>query len=496
MIRGVGPKLVILGFLAWGTTAGFAQPGGEPSVILPEAGLLPEAAAGEGKPGAKEKKVDKTSGSSTGVDPGREEAGAARESGRPEAERAEKLEGQPPLPDALTPENEALLPPVPGPHPATHAAFPQEQEAGAEFAEPAEPGPIRLWFRNEFLLGMTKRAEPPPLLSSGVNDGSSTVVVGQGGRVIYGGTGIDFHERPGGRFTVGLALREADSLYAEASYLFLASRSVGPQLNTPTFNYGPNAVGRPFFDVPNNRPDASIVGFPDLAVGTVEIKQSNFFAGFEANLGWRVCEFRRGHLDFLVGFRHWNLEESLRIDEVVTGGAKAGAFAGRTARIRDFFATDNDFYGGQVGMKAVHFRRKRLQLESFAKVAFGGSNQTVRIQGVTVLDNPVAVLPGGLLALPTNIGTDTHGNIAVIPEVGVNVGVRLAERLLVNFGYTFIYWNGVSRPGQQIDPGLDPRLIPTSTVYGQPGALQRPFFLPQDNDFWVHGFSFGMELKY
>lgn len=461
MIRGVGPMLVILGTFAWGAACAFAQePAGPPTTLPPVEGPVDPPAA----------------------------------VGRKATE--EKLADAPPLPAALTPENEALLPPVPGPHPDTHAGNPVEEEPGAEFAEPAEPGPIRLWFRNEFLLGLTKKAEPPPLLSSGVNDGSGTVVVGQGGRIIHGGTGVDFHERPGGRFTLGLALREADNLYAEVSYLFLASRSVGPQLNTPTVNYGPNAVGRPFFDVPNNRPDASIVGFPDLAVGTVEVKHSNFFDGFEANLGWRICELRRGHVDFLVGFRHWNLEETLRIDEVVTGGVKAGAFMGRTARIRDFFATDNDFYGGQIGFKAVHFRRKRLQFETYTKVAFGGTNQNVRIQGVTVLNNPTTVLPGGLLALPSNIGSDTHGNLAVIPEAGINVGVRVTERCLLNVGYTFVYWNGVSRPGQQIDPGLDPRLIPTSNAFGQPGALQRPYFLPQDNDFWMHGFSFGLELKF
>jgi hypothetical protein len=71
----------------------------------------------------------------------------------------------------------------------------------------------------------------------------------------------------------------------------------------------------------------------------------------------------------------------------------------------------------------------------------------------------------------------------------------------------------VARPGAQIDPVLNSKLVPTgafaqsqTTAAGRqspvPGAFTpgleqgRPYFNFRDTAFWAHGMNFGIEIRY
>ena len=110
---------------------------------------------------------------------------------------------------------------------------------------------------------------------------------------------------------------------------------------------------------------------------------------------------------------------------------------------------------------------------------------------------PAVTLPGGIFALPTNIGRFSGDDFAVVPEVTVKLGWRLTGNLGVFAGYNFLYWSRVIRPGNQIDRAVNDTLIPTSNVFGAAeGDLSRPARLFNTSDFWAHGVSFGVELRF
>jgi hypothetical protein len=104
---------------------------------------------------------------------------------------------------------------------------------------------------------------------------------------------------------------------------------------------------------------------------------------------------------------------------------------------------------------------------------------------------------GGVYALPSNIGRYFRDDLAVIPEIGINLRVCLSDHLQARVGYTFLYASSVARPGNQIDRVINPNQVPTDPAsFGTPGGPARPAFSFRDSDFWAQGVSFGLELRY
>jgi len=203
-------------------------------------------------------------------------------------------------------------------------------------------------------------------------------------------------------------------------------------------------------------------------------------------------------VDGLIGFRYLNLEENLAITESLRVPAGAPVDPGVGFIVSDRFETSNRFYGGQVGTK-IELRRGRWTLDFTGKVALGGMNQKARIDGSTIFDVPgqgTFIAAGGLLALPTNIGTYRRNVFAVVPELGVNLSYYLTDNLRVYAGYTFLYVNSVLRPGDQIDFGVNPTQLPSTAGPGPLVGPARPAFSFRDNEFWAHGVNFGLEYRY
>jgi hypothetical protein len=168
----------------------------------------------------------------------------------------------------------------------------------------------------------------------------------------------------------------------------------------------------------------------------------------------------------------------------------------------DRFQTTNNFYGGQLGARAS-FENSRLFINATGKVAFGGTQETVRVSGATFTNDftgfgPVASYPGGYFSQPTNIGSQSRTAFAVVPEANLNVGIRLSPWASFVVGYTFIYVSSVARPGDQIDRVINPSQAPSinanpaSTLVGP----ARPQLGVHDTDFWVQGVNFALELRY
>ena len=257
--------------------------------------------------------------------------------------------------------------------------------------------------------------------------------------------------------------------------------------------------------------------------------------GYEFNAIAHSIRTADRSIDLFAGFRSLRLEESLNIDQKVTAfndgditlqfpttGQGVGSFfnvAGNTpVFISDAFRTRNDFYGGQLGSK-FSWDLGPLTADMTAKVALGVTHQQVSINGsstATVVTDPrtnataTLTTPGGAFALLNNSGNFSQNQFTVVPEIGLNLKYALTSWLHLHVGYSAIYWSNVARPGAQIDPVLNSKLIPTGALLNFlpvppgipvgafiPGQEQgRPFFVFKDTAFWAHGVNFGMEFRY
>jgi hypothetical protein len=385
-----------------------------------------------------------------------------------------------------------------GPEHALHDAHHGEHELSAEDVPDHEAHPAsRFLFRGEYVLWIMKKETAPPLVSTGLNtDPQPGVLIPGQSTVLYGPT-IDPHERHGARFTLGYFLDDAEMTSLEASYAFAGNkdalfsvRSLGTSLGLPL-------IARPFFNAVSGKEDASLVAFPGVSQGVLDINFRSFFDTGELNFACTICGEKNKRIDLLAGFRSARLDEDLVINELdIVNGAAKSKFANQAIAVQDRFRTENRFWGGQVGARALG-QWKRLSFETTAKVALGLVNSEIDIGGSTFANgNPNFVQQAGLLALASNSGRFRSNDFAVVPEIHAQLGYRFTERFQVYVGYSFLYMSDVFRPGEQIDRRLNPNLIPTSTSFGVPGGPQAPAPQEASTDFWIHGLRVGFEIKF
>jgi hypothetical protein len=382
--------------------------------------------------------------------------------------------------------------PISAQEPHKEGAEPKEPAAenGAENGE-GERRPL-FWVESEYLFWFTRKSTVPILLTRGQTTVPRPGALDQVGTKFIYGDSIDFKDRSGARFSAGIPFGPDGMFGVEATYFFITARDVG-SFNASTGN---PVLASPFFDVVNNREDSSLVTYPGVLKGGIDIKSTSFIHSGEANFTATVWQCEKNRLTLLGGFRYLNLSEDLRILENVTGDVGAMQFMGRTIGISDRFAVDNAFYGGQLGAKA-DFRLLKFDASVYAKVAIGDSHETQTVEGQTVANTVVPInVPAGLFALSSNSGTRSRDTFAVVPEVGARLGLNVTERLSIHAGYSFLYWTNVIRPGEQIDRGLNPNLIPTSMTFGAPGGPARPAPLFQSTGYYAHGLTVGLTFRY
>jgi hypothetical protein len=369
----------------------------------------------------------------------------------------------------------------------------------------------------EYLLWWTRAANGPPLLTTSPPNGANGVPGALPGSTILlsaGDVGDTF--RDGVRFGLTYWLDDCASYGFDGRIFYTWDRTDRFEANSNKF---PNGLFRPFFianPVVAGGPPVGefreVVTAPGETTGRFSAENRSRFWGAEANYRDNVlcrcgCEWML-RADLLAGFRYLNLEESLTLIEDVTRLTVNPMFPdeGPGTRVvnRESFATQNDFYGGQLGT-AVEFRRNRLSLDFRGSVALGSTHQRLDIDGAQVRtlspSGQVLVLPGGLLALPgANIGNFTRNVFSVVPEAGLNVGYQVTDHLKAFVGYNFLYWSNVIRPGDQIDRVLDvnriPRFVnlPAGTI--PPVFPPRPAPLFRDTDFWAQGVNLGLEYRW
>jgi hypothetical protein len=220
--------------------------------------------------------------------------------------------------------------------------------------------------------------------------------------------------------------------------------------------------------------------------------------GAEGNVVMGLANPGPWRIDLLGGIRYLNLSEKFSF-----GTSTPDLPPGPTTvfQTRDAFDADNDFYGGQIGLRG-RYLWGRFTADATVKVAVGAMRQHVDIAGslTTNFFNPSTVqsFVGGLFAQPTNIGSYRRDVIAVVPEAGLNVGFRVTDWASILVGYSFLYASNVVRPGNQIDRSINPSQSQAISL-NNPATLvgaARPSFKFQGSDFWAHGLNAGLALNF
>ena len=94
--------------------------------------------------------------------------------------------------------------------------------------------------------------------------------------------------------------------------------------------------------------------------------------------------------------------------------------------------------------------------------------------------------------LASNLGRVSSNDWTVIPEVDFRISKTLWDCVRLSIGYSAIYFPSVARVGEQIDPYVNPNLLPPVI----PGGPQRPAPILEHSSAWLHGFTFGLEMRY
>jgi hypothetical protein len=374
----------------------------------------------------------------------------------------------------------------------------------------------RLEATAEFLLWWSKTpGQGAPLLTTsppnGVNGIPGTV---PGSTVLLNAGDLGGNSRDGARFGLTYWLDDCASHGFDGRIFFTGDHTDSFQANSNQF---PNGLFRPFFVAnplfaggPPFGEFREVVTSPGSTAGGFTAQSSSKFWGAELNYRdniWSSCDCgNRLRVDVLAGFRYLNLNESLTLTEDVvrltTNPMFPDEIAGTHVVNSESFSTNNNFYGGQIGAIAS-YRWNRWTADLRTTVALGTTTERLEISGNQVRaipGGPTLVLPGGLLALPTNSGTFNRDTFAVVPEVGLNVGYQVTEHFRAFIGYNFLYWSNVIRPSDQIDRVIDINNIPRFLNL-PPGTIPsvfppRPAQQFNETDFWAQGVNFGLEFRW
>jgi len=387
-------------------------------------------------------------------------------------------------------------------------------EPCSSICEPCRCG--GLWVRGDYHLWWTSGPHLPPLVTASPPDtprDEAGVLGFPNTSILFGGRDVHEDARSGARITLGF-WHDCRRIWGlEGDFWDMA----GEWTAFTATGDGEPILARPFCDIQTARQNAKLVSFPDVLAGTVSVRTNDHFrsAGIWLLRNLSCCEggcidaYDCGscggdkcggcqtapychRVDLLAGYRYYRFEDRLAVREQLV--AIDPIFEGTTFDIHDRFRADNEFHGGEFGLRS-RFHYGCWSLEILAKLALGNNHQVVVINGstTTAIPNLVPITePGGLLAGRTNLGRFEVDQFTLVPQLGVELGCQLTRRLRGYVGYNLLYWAHLQRAADQIDFEVDQRNTPPL----QAGGTTHPEPQLFSNDFWAQGLNFGLECRF
>lgn len=255
---------------------------------------------------------------------------------------------------------------------------------------------------------------------------------------------------------------------------------------------------RPFRDTLTGQQNSELVGYPGVATGQLRFHGQSRLYSAAAHL-YRLAEEEKDCCDeggqfsamVQVGPRFASLRDSLFLEEYVTGSQ-----GGVQNILIDSFRTENAFLGGELGLKLQH-QTDKMFLRGNLGIALGVTRQELEVYGSTTRitgQGATTQFPGGLLAQRTNSGSFSRNRFSVMPQAELKIGFATRWGWEITAGYNIFYWSKVLRATEQIDPSLNPNLLPPEVVPFT--GSQQPTTLLKESGYLAHGISFGLEKRF
>lgn len=388
--------------------------------------------------------------------------------------------------------------------------------ASSAWADEEPSGGMRTWLDADYLLWWFKPAPTgPALLSTGTLTNPTSLgsgVLGAPGSSVLAGNS-NLNQGPYSGFRINAGFVNCDGSYGgEGSFFYLAQRGT-----TESFSSGGNGnplLARPIIDARTGNETVLFVSAPNSFSGSFNVASSTQLFGADANL---LIPYRRCPANYpdevgyyitgLGGFLYLNLRDDLTLSQssnVLPLGV--GFFdsvplsPGSNISLTDDIRTLNQFYGGQIGIKAgVNWWR--FSLYGWAKAAIGSMHETANLTGSTTASSSIlggtSTASGGLYVLDTNSGFHSRNITAFVPQGNLNFAVEITPQLKLLVGYTIIYVSDVARPGNLIDRSINRTELPSSQTFSPSvGGPQKPGFTWSGTDFWAQGINIGFSLRF
>jgi hypothetical protein len=354
---------------------------------------------------------------------------------------------------------------------------------------------VQLYANVEFLLRWFKPVcASVPVVTIGNPQAPVPGAISQPGTVVMiGGVPphkFEFPGTPGGQLTVGWD-RGDGAIGLEISG-FLMAQASNRQRFAAEINGSPNSYLP--YQAPDNSFQALPFTIPGVVTGSSEAVGSTKVWGIDADLRTPFSIDRGTYVfrgAFLLGGRYLDLADRVRI----TNTQSLVNDPSSLATGMDQFSTHNQFAGAEVGsMLGVCAGPWSAELTN--KLAAGVTYQSRSIEGsprsVATVASPLLV-PGPLLALPSNIGEESATRVTLVPEVELKVQRALSSWCTVSLGYSLLYWNKVLCPGDQMSPLINVTQLPFRGPVS--GSLDpKPLFM--HTDYFAQGLMAGLQFRY
>lgn len=351
------------------------------------------------------------------------------------------------------------------------------------------------WVTLEYMHAWARGRWLPPL----VTGGATGVLPGSPVRFgdEYVGTGLQASTR----VSFGAWFDEEETIGVGARFFALEGDKTGYAATSRPD--GSPLIGRPFFNTDPliDTADALIVTDLGIRTGDLVATATNDVLGAETYMRYNLLRQSNRRADLLLGYQFTRIDDSLNVNHRMRqiGGLDP---VGTRFEFNDLFDVRNEFHGIELGL-LTEYDRGPFTLSVMGKMSMGNMQETLTISGWSSRRPPPAgpttAFPGhGLLAMPTNVGTYSRDDFAVMPEAEIKLTCRLTRRLEASLGYSFLYWSDVALAGQQVDMSRGQPTANGSQLEG--GVLFGPanpgFVGIRDTDFWIQALSFGITFKH
>jgi len=314
-----------------------------------------------------------------------------------------------------------------------------------------------MWFSAEYLYLWLK---DPYLAAPIVTTGATGVLGAADTRAVLNGDDLDYSGNSGGRLSAGFWL-DAERIWSVELGGFVTEKR-GTNYLLDQIGPGNPPIFIPFFDNSTGTETA-------LPVTNVAVNAASRLWGSEVNM-----VYAGSNIALLAGFRYIDLSESLDI------------YFNQPPIGPDYFSTRNQFYGGQLGIRAAGCFCNCLFAAVTLKAAIGRNDQSSFTFGETIGADG-AITPTSLFVHTTNTGKINDHEFCFVPEGEIRLGFQASRNVFIFAGGTYQYWLKALRPGDQISHATLPVGVNT------PNGPIVPF---TQSDFWAFGASFGFEMRY